>query len=95
MIRGDVKPRYDLIDPGFLRGLAEVLAYGAEKYGDRNWQKADEVAARDAANHAFEHLLKLVNGDTSEDHVHHLACNVMFLSHYLTRFPNLFQCGSK
>ena len=33
------KPRYDLIPPEALAALADVLTYGAKKYGDRNWEK--------------------------------------------------------
>ena len=32
------KPRYDLIPPEVLRMLADQFRYGAEKYGDRNWE---------------------------------------------------------
>ena len=33
------KLRYDLIQPDALKGLVEVLTFGATKYEDRNWEK--------------------------------------------------------
>lgn len=33
------KLRYDLIPPDALRELARVYTVGAQKYGDRNWEK--------------------------------------------------------
>jgi hypothetical protein len=33
----------------------------------------------DAWNHAFGHLQKFKEGDRSEDHLAHLACNVAFM----------------
>lgn len=38
-----VKPqRYDLLPKPFLDGVAEVLAFGAEKYDAHNWRKGYE-----------------------------------------------------
>ncbi len=36
------------------------------------------ISSLDAWNHAFVHLQKFKEGDTSEDHLGHLACNVAF-----------------
>jgi hypothetical protein len=36
------KPRYDLIPPEILEALAKVLTYGAQLYGDRNWENGIE-----------------------------------------------------
>lgn len=33
------KARYDLVPPGPIQELAELFGKGAEKYGDRNWEK--------------------------------------------------------
>lgn len=32
------KTRYDLIEPGFLEGLAKALTFGAEKHGDTDYR---------------------------------------------------------
>lgn len=33
------KPRFDLIPPHALEALADLYRKGADKYGDRNWEK--------------------------------------------------------
>lgn len=33
------KPRIELIAPEFITALSEVLTFGAQKYGERNWEK--------------------------------------------------------
>lgn len=71
------KPRYDLIDRAFLKRWAELMARGAEKYGERNWEKA----TGEAELHRFEasairHMYQWLDGDTSEDHASAIAFNV-------------------
>ena len=33
------KTRYDLLPPEFLESTAKILGFGANKYGERNWEK--------------------------------------------------------
>lgn len=63
------KPRYDLIDRSMLKRDAELMARGAEKYGERNWELAnsEEEAARFQAS-AFRHFMQWMNGERDEDH---------------------------
>ncbi len=77
--RSDRKPRFDLIPFEFLESVAEVLTTGAAKYGPNNWKRGRKDFFLDAWNHAFVHLQRFKEGDTSEDHLAHLACNVAFL----------------
>src|SRR5947209_10864987 len=77
--RSDRKPRFDLIPFDFLEAVAEVLTRGAARYGPYNWKCGKKDFFLDAWNHAFVHLQKFKEGDTSEDHLAHLACNVAFL----------------
>ena len=77
--RSDRKPRFDLIPFVFLEAVAEVLTKGAATYGPHNWKRGDKDFFLDAWNHAFVHLQKFKEGDTGEDHLAHLACNVAFL----------------
>jgi dATP/dGTP diphosphohydrolase len=77
--RTDRKPRFDLIPFEFLESVAEVLTEGAVRYGAYNWKRWQKGFFLDAWNHAFVHLQKFKEGDTSEDHMGHLACNVAFL----------------
>ena len=37
------KPRYDLLDRPMLKRWAGLMARGAEKYGDNNWRKAEQL----------------------------------------------------
>ena len=77
--RTDRKPRFDLIPFEFLESVAEVLTSGAVKYGPYNWKRGRKDFFLDAWNHAFVHLQKFKEGDRSEDHLAHLACNVAFM----------------
>ncbi len=77
--RSDRKPRFDLIPFEFLEAVAEVLTEGAVKYGVHNWKRGRKGFFLDAWNHAFVHLQRFKESDTSEDHLAHLACNVAFL----------------
>lgn len=64
------KPRYDLIPLWFLRELAELMARGAEKYGDRNWEQAnspEEADRMDASG--LRHHFQYLEGDTTENHL--------------------------
>ena len=77
--RSDRKPRFDLIPFEFLESIAEALTRGAARFGSYNWKRGQKDFFLDAWNHAFVHLQMFKEGDTSEDHLGHLACNVAFL----------------
>ena len=77
--RTDRKLRFDLVPFEFLESVAEVLTRGAARYGPYNWKRGQKDFFLDAWNHAFVHLQKFKEGDRSEDHLAHLACNVAFL----------------
>lgn len=63
----EVKPRYDLVPFSALRYIAERLGFGAARHGERNWHKGrtDPEFIRDRKNHAIEHLLHYVAGETT------------------------------
>src|SRR2546427_12296808 len=77
--RTDRKSRFDLIPFEFLESVANVLTEGAARYGPFNWKRGRKDFFLDAWNHAFVHLQKFKEGDWSEHHLGHLACNVAFL----------------
>ena len=77
--RRDLKPRFDLIPYEFLESVARVLTSGAVRYGPYNWKRGQKDFFLDAWNHAFVHLQNFKEGDASEDHLAHLACNVAFM----------------
>lgn len=92
------KPRYDLIDEPILTRWAELMARGAEKYGENNWQKAnsEEEMQRFKAS-GFRHFIAWIRGDEDEDHAVAVCYNIMaaeFLKRKLhereTEQPRLF-----
>lgn len=53
------KPRYDLIDRAFLRRWANLMARGAEKYGEENWRLAEtEEELRRFKASALRHMMQ-------------------------------------
>jgi dATP/dGTP diphosphohydrolase len=77
--RTDRKPRFDLIPFEFLESVEKALTHAAARYGPYNWKRGQKDFFLDASNHAFVHLQKFKEGDRSEDHLAHLACNVAFM----------------
>lgn len=73
----DDKPRYDLVYLPMLQRWAELMARGAKKYGERNWEKArtDEELNRFKAS-AFRHLIQWLNEENDEDHAAALFFNI-------------------
>lgn len=56
--------------------LATTLHEGAEKYGDRNWEKG--LPEYNLKNHALSHIYNYMEDDISERHLEHALCNLMF-----------------
>lgn len=69
------KPRPDLISPQFLLAWGQMLADKAQVYEERNWEKGIPLSRHLAS--AFRHMLKLLSGDTDEDHAIFVASNMM------------------
>lgn len=67
--------RFDLIPPSVLLDVAKVLGDGAEKYGEHNWKK---IGSKDHKNHALNHIYLSLLGDTSEQHLIHAICRLIF-----------------
>jgi hypothetical protein len=79
------KARFDLLLPKgvpyanqMLTRFAELMARGAGKYGDRNWEKARGEEELDRYySSALRHLQQWANGETDEDHAAAVMFNVM------------------
>jgi hypothetical protein len=82
----DGKTRPDLIAPEFIRALGDLLAKGAVKYGERNWEKGQPLGRVMAS--IQRHLLQVVEGDTSEDHLSAVAFGIMVIQHHLPRIAD-------
>lgn len=85
------KPRVDLLQFGALLEVAKVAAFGAKKYGERNWEKhANEwswgALAASALRHLFAWLLHENNDQESGlSHLAHAAWNVLTLLELVIR----------
>lgn len=55
-IRNPVGVRYDILYPPFEEMLAKIAHYGAETYGDLNWQKSRLEGGKGPINHIHKHL---------------------------------------
>ena len=81
----DGKPRYDLLLPRgvpyrdqFLTRVAELLARGAEKYSERNWEAATGSSELDRfKSSAFRHLMQWMVDESDEDHAAAVVFNLL------------------
>ncbi len=78
------KPMFSLLEPDFLKEMADILTSGAEKYSKDNWKKCkykDKNLYVDAAMRHFESYRagKMTDDETGKHELAHTACNLMFL----------------
>lgn len=73
------KGRYDLISPIALRLLALHCEEGADKYGDRNWERGQPLSVY--YDSAARHTMKVLAGCTDEDHARAAFWNWMAFLH--------------
>lgn len=76
------KDRYDLIPPEIEEAIAKVLTFGANKYGERNWELGMKWGRSYAA--LRRHVAAWWKGEnldpeTSMSHLWHAACCIAFL----------------
>lgn len=83
----DGKPRYDLCIPigckyDMITRWADLMARGAEKYGERNWELActEEELNRFKAS-AFRHFIQWFRNDEDEDHGSAVFFNIQAYEH--------------
>lgn len=85
------KLRMDLLSPEAIRGIAEVLTYGAAKYDDRNWEAGIKYSRVYAA--LLRHLVDQwwAGEDFDEEsrlhHLDHASCCLHFLQTYRHTHP--------
>lgn len=81
----DGKPRFDLLIPDgvpfpaqFLTRCADLMARGAVKYEDRNWEQANSVVELNRFKaSAYRHLMQWITGDNDEDHAAAVVFNLL------------------
>jgi hypothetical protein len=59
--------------------LSQHLEKGAKKYAKRNWEIGFPLSR--TLDSLLRHILQFMIGDTSEDHLTAIACNIMFIQH--------------
>ena len=77
-VQREDKARYDLVYQPMLKRWAELMARGAVKYGENNWQLAnsEEELIRFKAS-AYRHFFQWFNGEAlEEDHASAVFFNV-------------------
>jgi len=86
--RDEGKLRLDLIPSEVEEMLAEILTYGAKKYGDHNWERGILYSRIYAS--LRRHLLEWLKGNKTDKesglpHLNHALCNLAFLVTYESR----------
>ena len=87
------KDRYELIPEEAMTGIAQVLTFGAEKYGDRNWELGLSYSRVFGAT--LRHLYAWWRGqnkdpETGLSHLYHAGCCVSMLIAYTDRHMDSF-----
>ena len=78
--RGGFKPRPDLISPHANLREGAWLAVGAEKYGERNYEKGMPISECVAS--LIRHVEAYKLGSTDEDHMAAIRTNAGFILHF-------------
>lgn len=79
------KIRWDLMPVVAMRDTAQIWTFGAEKYGDRNWEKGFDWSGPFAS--MMRHLQAWWAGEDFDpesglSHLAHAACNLQMLQHF-------------
>jgi hypothetical protein len=74
------KERPDLISPFAESRVGSWLGKGAEKYGDRNWEKGMPFTVFYAS--MKRHMMKFAKGWTDEDHLAAIIFNAQAIIHF-------------
>ena len=82
------KLRLDLVPPEVITALGTILTFGANKYGDRNWEKGIDLGRVYGALQRHLNAYwsgELIDPETGKSHLWHAACNIAFLITYEAR----------
>jgi len=88
------KPRMDLLPMRPLKDVAEVLTYGALKYGSDNWREGKPIAHSRHFAGIQRHLMAYWSGEdkdpeTGFSHLAHAACGILMFLELSQSHPNL------
>lgn len=81
------KPMVSLVEPRFILGIANILTFGAKKYGLHNWKEAKPEDIQRYRDALLRHLLaynsgEMLDPESGEPHLYHIGCNLMFLDYF-------------
>jgi hypothetical protein len=90
------KPRFDLMYPlelpyeaQFITRYGLLLARGAEKYGDRNWESGyDPAAHARAKSSGMRHMVQWISGMRDEDHAAAVLFNLQQAEYHEFLMPD-------
>lgn len=76
------KPMMDLLEPGFLFGMADTLTFGAKKYGMNNWKEGIKPERLYAAIQRHLNTYwdgEIIDDESGRNHLFHAAVDLMML----------------
>lgn len=85
------KPKWHLLPINLLKGVVNVLEYGARKYAPWNWAKGGKWST--PIDSAFRHIFAFywlgedIDPESGEHHLDHAICNLLFARHYTSAYP--------
>jgi len=84
------KVRIDLVPESAIRGIANVMTFGAKKYAPNNWRKG--MAWSNVTSSLKRHLAAIDRGEDFDPesglyHIDHVLCNAAFLKEYYKIYP--------
>jgi len=84
------KPQWHLLPIHLLKGVVDVLAYGAKKYAPWNWAKGGPWSTPfdSACRHLWSWywLGEDTDSETGLSHLDHAITNLIFLKHYTQKY---------
>ena len=87
------KTRYELVPFDSLKSIADVFAYGADKYYDNSWRTQTPAEFSRTFGSIMRHLTQWFTGEdvdpeSSHSHLAHAATQIMMLMHVQANFPD-------
>ena len=86
------KPQIHQVPSCAIKGMAEVLMYGENKYGKDNWRKGNKFSV--PYDSAMRHLMEFwEEGDNDDEskmhHLKHALTNIAMVLYYYENYPEM------
>lgn len=86
------KTRMDLLSTTWIKGVSDVLTFGAKKYNAHNWRKG--IVQSRLIGAALRHIFAFNSGENNDPetgllHLYHASCCLMFASELHFTRPDL------